>query len=235
MYYTFAHAITPPAPICVPPPPPPVSRRKVLSAHLHASQIQEGHSGWGKGKVLSQKREMKTKRSRPVSINWSIRNEVWADRQTDSWGRPTVKMSRGPVILWLLRELWWLYLSKCLTCHAGGGLCTLRWGSLAGRLQGAEAYLIPSPTPHPGFLVWVVSPPAVVQSFILRPLWGSQGGVICVHIRNGNLRRNTEIRGQMKWGKEMSSADVISAVRWRAICSGKGSSCNSPFSLYCQF
>lgn len=25
----------------------------------------------------------------------------------------------------------------------------------------------------------------------------------------------------MKWGKEMSSADVISAIRWRAICSGK--------------
>lgn len=32
------------------------------------------------------KEEMKTKRSRPVSINWSIRNEVWADRQTPGVG-----------------------------------------------------------------------------------------------------------------------------------------------------
>lgn len=58
------------------------------------------------------------------------------------------KMSRGPVILWLLGELWWLCLSKCLTCHAGGGLCTLRWGSLAGGTRSPPRSR-PRPHPHP--------------------------------------------------------------------------------------
>lgn len=65
---------------------------------------------------------MKTKRSRPVSIIWSIRNEVGADRETDSWGLPAVTMSRGPLLLWLLTELWRLCLGKCLTLPGRGPL-----------------------------------------------------------------------------------------------------------------
>ncbi|XP_034868916.1 T-cell immunoglobulin and mucin domain-containing protein 4 isoform X1 [Mirounga angustirostris] len=36
----------------------------------------------------------------------SLEYKKWAlDRQTDSWGLPTIKMSKGPLILWLLIEL----------------------------------------------------------------------------------------------------------------------------------
>lgn len=51
----------------------------------------------------------------------SLEYKKWAwNRQTDSWALPTVKMSKGPLILWLLIELGRLFLSKCSeSFHAG--------------------------------------------------------------------------------------------------------------------
>uniref|UniRef100_A0A8C0RYZ1 Uncharacterized protein n=1 Tax=Canis lupus familiaris TaxID=9615 RepID=A0A8C0RYZ1_CANLF len=46
----------------------------------------------------------------------SLEYKKWTwDRQTDSWALPTVKMSKGPLILWLLIELGRLFLTPTTT------------------------------------------------------------------------------------------------------------------------
>lgn len=64
----------------------------------------------------------------------------------DSWGLPATKMSKGPLILWLVIELQRLYLSKCSqTFHLGvpGGLAPPGFPWL---IYKGEVHFIPAST-----------------------------------------------------------------------------------------
>lgn len=78
-----------------------MGRRNVLSTFYYTSQIEEDHSGGGKGRLWGKTRN-ETQRSRPVSINWSIRNGIWTDRQTPG----ACQQPKCPKGLWF--SGWWL-------------------------------------------------------------------------------------------------------------------------------
>ena len=122
------------------------------------------------------KREMKPKRSHPVSINWSIRNGIWTDRQTPD----ICKQPKCPKGLWF--SGWWLNLGgfvwvSVLSPSIQESLRT--WHPVIDShgwsiKQKSIAFL------HPlSFSFWKVSLPIYDAGFILRSLDVLGWGYLC--------------------------------------------------------